>query len=590
MATTNETEAARLGQLYEILREKLLDLTKRNRMLNYSLGARSKRHLQIFDEVPEETYRRLVTGNVSFEPCSLPEPDDIPKDEKTEEFISALEHAKVSDIEYLTRLQALENTGRDDDQSLIGAERELRTRVRAQLGMLPRPKRSEINRNDHARTFGVEPNPELPKQVTKRTHSDKKLQTLKFPDELEAVMEKIVDDARLAEQEMGLSTLFLSFGFLEWYNLDSSDKKYFAPLLLLPVKIEGRVAIGKKSFSLAASAGSVDPNLSLQKYLRVQFGRELPDFELDDEETSGSIEAYFDQVNKTIDGLNRWRVHRWVILGHFAFGRLAMYADLAPEKWKNHPTENPLVKTILAGTEYRDDGGLPSIPEDYEIDDPEIEKIAPFLIHDADASQHSALVDAGKGQNLVIQGPPGTGKSQTITNMIANALAAGKKVLFLAEKQAALEVVKRRLDRAQLGEFCLEIHSDKSSSKQIVKSLQKRIDLGFGNGRAISNPRSVDATWLDSRKSISEYVSSLNGADDDGETPFDLMWKSIRGRSLEPTIVASLRMLNCRRRVRRIEVRFQVCLVNSMYMRARGHSHLVNPMDTRPNRLGLIFE
>jgi hypothetical protein len=61
------------------------------------------------------------------------------------------------------------------------------------------------------------------------------LQTLKFPDELEAVMEKISGDARLAEQEMGLSTLFLAFSLLEWYESDASDKKAWAPLLLLPV-------------------------------------------------------------------------------------------------------------------------------------------------------------------------------------------------------------------------------------------------------------------------------------------------------------------------------------------------------------------
>ncbi len=221
----DSAEQERLQGLYTGLREKLLDLTKRNRMLNYSLNARSKRHLQFFDEVPEEIYRLLATEGAQFETLPLPEPEDIPKDEKTEEFLSALDHAKVADIEYLTQVQVLENTGRDDDHNLTKIERELRERLRAELGMPPRPKRTEISRAEHARTFGIEPNPELPKAAGKKSHKGKRLQTLKFPDELDGVLEKIADDARLAEQEMGLSTLFLSFGFLEWYESDSSREE-----------------------------------------------------------------------------------------------------------------------------------------------------------------------------------------------------------------------------------------------------------------------------------------------------------------------------------------------------------------------------
>ena len=387
-------EQARLQGLYAGLRGKLLDLTKRNRMLNYSLNARSKRHLQFFDEVPEEIYRLLAAESAQFETLPLPEPEDIPKDEKTEEFLSALDHAKVADIEYLTQVQVLESTGRDDDHNLTKIERELRERLRAQLGMQPRPKRAEISRAEHARSFGIEPSPELTKEAAgKKSRKGKKLQTLKFPDELDAVLEKISDDARLAEQEMGLSTLFLSFGFLEWYESESSEKAHFAPLLLLPMKIESRKVQGKKIFTLSATAGAAESNLTLQKYMERDFGRILPELEIDEEEGPGSIEAYFDQVQEAIEGLNRWRLRRWLILGHFAFGRLAMFADLAPDRWKDHPAKHKLVSSILRGTEGGGGSTLPSIPDDYRIDDPEIEQIAPYLIHDADASQHSALVD-----------------------------------------------------------------------------------------------------------------------------------------------------------------------------------------------------
>ena len=101
-------------------------------------------------------------------------------------------------------------------------------------------------------------------------------------------------------------------------------------------------------------------------------------------------------------------------------------------------------------------------------------------MHDADASQHSAIIDVMKGENLVIEGPPGTGKSQTIANIIANALGSDKNasILFLSEKLAALEVVKRRLDKAGIGEFCLELHSEKSSPKRVMESLTERLAAG----------------------------------------------------------------------------------------------------------------
>ena len=112
-----------------------------------------------------------------------------------------------------------------------------------------------------------------------------------------------------------------------------------------------------------------------------------------------------------------------------------------------------------------------------------------------------------KGKNLVVQGPPGTGKSQTITNVIANALAAGKRVLFLAEKQAALEVVKRRLDQGSLGDFCLELHSHKSSPKSVISSIQVRYEAGLGRSAVPTQP--VDVAWAHSKQEITSYVQAL---------------------------------------------------------------------------------
>jgi very-short-patch-repair endonuclease/RecA/RadA recombinase len=537
------SEKQRLADLYDQLRLKLLDLSKKNRMLNYSLGARSKRHLQIVDEVLDEVYKKLVEEEASLRILHLDEPDDIPPEERTEDFISAYQHAKVSDIEYLTGLEALESVGRDDEITLSRLERELGDKVRSQLGLPPRQKKAEINRAEHARSHGIDPNPELQAKISKASHSEQTLQTLKFPDELESVMEKIFSDARLAEQEMGLSTLFLAFGFLEWYESDDSDKKTFAPLLLLPVRLEAEKVRGHEVFRISAREGAAEANLSLQKLLEKNFNRKLPDLETGEDESAASVDDYLERVRAAIQGLARWQVHRWLVLGHFAFGRFAMYADLIPDNWTKHPAEHALVSSILRGTEGSGDGGLlPTIPEDYSIDEPEIEKIAPLLIQDADASQHSALIDVMREKNLVIQGPPGTGKSQTITNIIANALAAGKKVLFLADKQAALEVVKRRLTRAGLGDFCLELHSDKSSPKLVIESLKQRAELGSNGATKVNQP--ADMAWHENRKEIKAYLDALHAVQSDGKTPFQMIWKALHGRTANSDVIDAFKSVS----------------------------------------------
>jgi hypothetical protein len=314
---------------------------------------------------------------------------------------------------------------------------------------------------------------------------------------------------------MGVSTLFLAFGFLEWYEADDSNKKAYAPLLLLPVNIESGKVRGKDIYYLSAREGAAEANLSLQKLFEERYNRELPNFVAEDEALA-SIEDYLDRTRTVVEGLKRWNIRRWLVLGHFAFGRFLMYIDLNPDNWQGHQTRHSLVNAILTGSEHKEDEPL-RVPfsEDYQIDEPEVEKIAPLLIQDADASQHSAVIDMMHGKNIVIQGPPGTGKSQTIANIIANAIYAGKRVLFLSEKQAALEVVKRRLDQAGLGNFCLELHSDKASPKSVVESLKARRDLGWGQPRR-SPTGASDVTWFESKKAIGSYLDELHAEFPDG--------------------------------------------------------------------------
>src|SRR5262249_27612549 len=128
-------------------------------------------------------------------------------------------------------------------------------------------------------------------------------------------------------------------------------------------------------------------------------------------------------------------------------------------------------------------------------------------ILDADSSQHEAIEAVKRGAHLLMDGPPGPGKSQTIANMIAEALAAGKTVLFVSEKTAALEVVKRRLDKCGLGDFCLELHSHKASKKAVVAELGRCLEL---TPAGMPDTAAKLRQLADDRRTLNEFVAELH--------------------------------------------------------------------------------
>jgi primosomal protein N' len=152
--------------------------------------------------------------------------------------------------------------------------------------------------------------------------------------------------------------------------------------------------------------------------------------------------------------------------------RMAMYKDL--DTRQQSFSQSDIVQALLAGS-----GATSSSPfaDEYQMDLPEIEGKVPCVVMEADSSQFSTLVDVAEGKDVAVEGPPGTGKSQTIVNAIASALADGKKVLFVAEKLAALNVVKSRLEAFGLGEFLLPLQAERSTREQVVSSIRDRLEM-----------------------------------------------------------------------------------------------------------------
>jgi hypothetical protein len=264
-----------------------------------------------------------------------------------------------------------------------------------------------------------------------------------------------------------------------------------------------------------------------------QHGIELPEYDPEQ-----GAEHYLAAVTDAVRNRPRWRVRRWVTIGIFSFSRQAMWTDLDPERWPAavRPERYLLLQQIYGDAPV---GDLNTLAPVHDIDHPEVELQAPVLVTDADASQVSAVIDAAAGNSLVIQGPPGTGKSQTITNIIANAVWQGKSILFVSEKMAALGVVKDRLDHMGLGLFCLEVHSAKASKAQVLKALKERMDAG----RVRSNAEEIErarTALQEARQRLTDYAGVINApAGDTGLTTHDILWGDASRGTLPAGVPAS---------------------------------------------------
>jgi len=344
------------------------------------------------------------------------------------------------------------------------------------------------------------------------------LPVLHYQEPLDTVSRKITAAAKTAIEESGMNMLYLVFGFLEWYESDDSKQPHHAPLVIVPVTIDRTAGKGRVIETVLEYSGEdIETNLSLVEMMRRDFGLEVPLLEDDD-----TPERYFDRFADILKLKKRWTIRRQITLALLSFGKLLMYRDLDPKNWPKDQSiaKHPLVRELFEGSKKTE----VALADEYPIDAPELQKDVPHLIRDADSSQHSALIHALRGQSLVIEGPPGTGKSQTITNLIAAALARGKTVLFVSEKLAALEVVRKRLDDAGLGIFCLEIHSHKTKKGALIADLAQRNKAR----RTFRDPIDLDRqlSLVDEKKrQLTQYAALINkNIEPFNATVFDILW------------------------------------------------------------------
>ncbi|MGQ0433896.1 MAG: DUF3320 domain-containing protein [Microthrixaceae bacterium] len=268
--------------------------------------------------------------------------------------------------------------------------------------------------------------------------------------------------------DKGIWVLYLAVGMLEWVDPDDGAK-VASPLLLVPVTLS-RSSLSQP-FRLRRTDDDAVINPALAVKLAATFEIELPTI---DDLTQQTFKGIVDAIAPLITDRPGWSFHDRLVVSTFTFHKEAMYRDLLDNE--GIVASHPLVQVLALGPDAPNHGSLdfePILDEDLD------ERTGPTRIRavlDADSSQRRAIAAAADGHSFVMDGPPGTGKSQTITNIIAELMSAGRTVLFVSEKAAALEVVFNRLRETRLDEFALQLHSHKATRKSVAQQLGASLD------------------------------------------------------------------------------------------------------------------
>lgn len=334
----------------------------------------------------------------------------------------------------------------------------------------------------------------------------------------------IYRNAKTNMAESGNNTLYVACGFLKWTHTgDRKKRTLYAPLVLIPVKLTRKA--NKAGFTL--NNNDDDPpeiNRTLLEMLKEAYNLRIPELEQEElpQDAHGlDIGTIFNSVRKAIREHADWEVIETCTLGILSFSKYPMWKDMCERG------EEMMQNRIVAHLASDDEGPFPA-----QVDFPELCSLDDATRHNpetiytplsADSSQLSAVLAAGMGKNFVLNGPPGTGKSQTIANMIAHCMGSGKTVLFVAEKTAALSVVHKRLKRIGLGDFCLEMHSNKCNKKNVVMQFKDALEAAKSTPESIKNWSEAVQDLTARKKELAAYPAEIHATwPDDGTLNDDL--------------------------------------------------------------------
>ncbi len=300
-------------------------------------------------------------------------------------------------------------------------------------------------------------------------------------------------------EEGGSNTLYLALGMLRWKENPEDDRSYRAPLILIPAELTRRSARAPIKVRQLPEEPPIF-NLTLIEFLYKEHKIDLNRFRdnLPEDESGVDVHSIWSSVRAAVAEQPGFEVVEELVLASFSFAKYLMWKDLKDRV--EDLKENPFVEHLIDRPQdaYHQESRFISREEVDQKIDPE--KV--FTPLNCDSSQLVAVEASGESQDFVLEGPPGTGKSETIANIICNNIARGRKVLFVAEKMAALHVVYRRMEKVGLDHLCLELHSNKANKKAVLEQLKAATDR---------REEAESEGWIQSVNQLKEKRDRLNG-------------------------------------------------------------------------------
>ena len=352
-------------------------------------------------------------------------------------------------------------------------------------------------------------------------------------DELQKRTVETYRKAQTALQEGGANTLYLAPGFLLWKRNEKDQRRFRAPLVLLPVALQRRSV--RSGVRMVSHDDEARFNTTLLEMLRRDFALDIRDFEngLPQDEHGIDVPGVWNAIRRQVRDIPGFEVVEDVALAHFSFAKYLMWKDLVERT--EALRENALVRHLLdTPKESYAPAGQGGFVEAERLD----RDFAPndlMLPLPADSSQMAVVATADGSKDFVVIGPPGTGKSQTIANLIAHTMGKGKTVLFLSEKTAALEVVYRRLRDVGLDRFCLELHSNKASKADVLKQLRRaweRVPSSAGEEQPEADWQRLAGELGELRQGLNRFVEHMHQRWQNGLTPHRAIGVKVRDEAL----------------------------------------------------------
>lgn len=350
--------------------------------------------------------------------------------------------------------------------------------------------------------------------------SQRRLHSFLSDERLRDSLKYLYRAARTSLEENGASNLYLALGLLRWLDADNSSEAHYAPILLIPVDIVR--SSGINNYSIRARDEEVSLNITLSELLRQQHDIDLSAINvLPSDESGVDVKRIFAFIREKIRTKKGWNVLDESMLGIFSFNKFVMWRDIHANSESLHSHE--IIASLV-------DGRLHTAPDDDSVTDAKAADAdmnpAEYAIPiDVDSSQLEAIIASAESKSFILHGPPGTGKSQTITNIIANALFQGRRVLFVAEKMAALEVVQSRLEKIGLAPFCLELHSNKASKQHFLSQLARALDVE--RTQADVDYASMASQVFDSRRDLLDTIEALHATQPSGLSLYDCIERAM---------------------------------------------------------------